>query len=62
MKNSKKAALRNASVQERQRAAERLARGSAANKATAEKKFPYETWIRSDSVKMKKCRMTRKGL
>jgi len=41
------------SSQERQKAAEKLARNIVANKAVAKKEFPNETWIRSDSIKMK---------
>jgi len=41
------------SSQEGQKAVEKTARNLAANKAVAKKEFPNETWIRSDSIKMK---------
>jgi hypothetical protein len=40
------------SSQERQKAAERLARNITANKATAKREFPNETWFRIDKLKL----------
>ena len=42
----------NKNIQERQRAAERLAKGVAANEAAAKKEFPNETWVCSNSIKL----------
>jgi len=42
----------NASVQEGQKAAERLAKNIAANEAVAKKEFPDETWVRADNLKL----------
>ena len=39
--------------QERQKAAEKLARNIAANKTTVKKEFPNETWIGIDKLKLK---------
>jgi len=40
------------SSQEKQKAAERLARNITANKATAKREFPNEAWFRIDKLKL----------
>jgi len=63
MKNGKrKSSVSNPSVQKRQKTAERLAKNIAANKATAEKEFPDETWVGTDNLKLKHVSMPKDAI
>jgi hypothetical protein len=61
MKNRKKAALRNANVQGRQRLAERLARNKIATEAFVKKTYPNENFI-SSTAQLQKANKYTKGL